>query len=580
VSRYAGAVLEQLNRVFSQGTIVGLTEGKLLERFVAEGDEASFAALVTRHGPMVLAVCRRILRDEHAVEDAFQATFLILVRRAGAIKNGELVGHWLHGVAHRVAVRARAQAAYRRVHETNGLDASELGGQCASDDVGRRDMRSILDEELARLTNSLRSPLVLCYLEGLTYDEAAAQLRWPVGTVRSRMTRARDLLRRRLGRRGFTTDGAVLSTALAHQPVPLALINSTVRASLAFATKQATAAGVASAAATALARGVLHTMMISKAKVLGTAALAGVLALGGVRTLARQFGATSAPEPAPAAPAANDRQTTLLRSVDRIDRLLEDDVRRNRDLQTELRALRNEIAALTSADPKPDGTGRSTTPPERTSVDARSTERAQNASDKPKPAGATLTGQEQGEKPGGPLAQGPVHYRNDQSLLIVSPLGDRVGLYNIQTHKTESLTLCDVAGKKRMVVPNFNMPIMALSIRGEQVSRIAVAINEHWYPQDLREPAKSAAPIIGNQMAAYVLGRYVYAFGAAGAPGWAVLELPKGSTPVVSVDSDGLRVSQGSHIYLFKNRSPKWTDIDANAILDAPPSKELEAGKK
>jgi DNA-directed RNA polymerase specialized sigma24 family protein len=118
VSRYAGAVLEQLSRVFNQGTVVGLTEGKLLERFVAAGDEAAFAALVARHGPMVLGVCRRILRDEHDVEDAFQATFLILVRRAGAIKNGELVGHWLHGVAHRVAVRSRVQAAYRAVRKS------------------------------------------------------------------------------------------------------------------------------------------------------------------------------------------------------------------------------------------------------------------------------------------------------------------------------------------------------------------------------------------------------------------------------------------------------------------------------
>ena len=129
MSRYAGAVLEQLNRVFNQGTVGGLTEGKLLDRFVAEGDEAAFAALVARHGPMVLGVCRRILRDEHEVEDAFQATFLVLVRRAGAIKDGELVGHWLHGVAHRVAVRARAQAAYRSVHETSGLEASPSSAQ-------------------------------------------------------------------------------------------------------------------------------------------------------------------------------------------------------------------------------------------------------------------------------------------------------------------------------------------------------------------------------------------------------------------------------------------------------------------
>ena len=236
MSRYAGAVLEQLSRVFNQGTVVGLTEGKLLERFVAVGDEAAFAALVARHG--------------------------------------------------------------------------------------------------------------LCYLEGLTHEEAAEQLRWPVGTVRSRMARARDLLRRRLVRRGFTTDGPALSTALARQVVPVTLIDSTIRGSFGFATKQATATSLASATATALATGVLHTMMISKFKVLGAATLAGVLAVGGARTLGRQFGApTPGMGPAPADSKPNDRQTVLLRSVDKIDGLLDDLERRNRDVQSELRALREEILA-------------------------------------------------------------------------------------------------------------------------------------------------------------------------------------------------------------------------------------------
>src|SRR5271154_5246916 len=122
VSRYAGAVLEQLNRVFNQGTASGLTEGKLLDRFVTEGDEAAFAALVARYGPMVLGVCRRILRNDQDIEDAFQATFLVLVRRAGAIRDGDLVSHGLHGVAHRVAVRARASAARRHLHEASGLN--------------------------------------------------------------------------------------------------------------------------------------------------------------------------------------------------------------------------------------------------------------------------------------------------------------------------------------------------------------------------------------------------------------------------------------------------------------------------
>jgi len=117
VSRYSGVILVQLDRVFNQGTVAGLDDDKLLKRFVVERDEMAFTALVARHGPMVLGVCRRILHDEHDVEDAFQATFLVLVSRAKAIRDGGLLGHWIYGVAHRVAVRARANAARRYVHE-------------------------------------------------------------------------------------------------------------------------------------------------------------------------------------------------------------------------------------------------------------------------------------------------------------------------------------------------------------------------------------------------------------------------------------------------------------------------------
>ena len=188
-----------MDRVFNQGTVTGLDDDKLLKRFVVERDEVAFAALVARHGPMVLGVCRRILHDEHDVEDAFQATFLVLVSRAKAIRDGDLLGHWIYGVAHRVAVRARANAARRYVHEQN-LTAARAGVEPPSRDGERRELRAVLDDELARLPEPLRAPLVLCHLEGLTHDEAARRLRWPVGTVRSRLARARDKLRRRLSR--------------------------------------------------------------------------------------------------------------------------------------------------------------------------------------------------------------------------------------------------------------------------------------------------------------------------------------------------------------------------------------------
>jgi RNA polymerase sigma-70 factor (ECF subfamily) len=156
-------MLGQLNQIFNRGTFVGLDDKNLLERFVVEGDDSAFAALVARHGPMVLGVCRRVLREEHDVEDAFQATFLVLVRRAGTIREASLLGHWIYGVAYRVAVRARANAVRRRGRERVGIEEAPVEVSTPVDDIEQRELRVVLDEELARLPDLLRAPMVLCY---------------------------------------------------------------------------------------------------------------------------------------------------------------------------------------------------------------------------------------------------------------------------------------------------------------------------------------------------------------------------------------------------------------------------------
>ena len=276
--RHEGAVLGGLDRILNRGTVADFGEGDLLEQFVANADEAAFEALVCRHGPMVLGVCRRVLRHEQDIEDAFQATFLVLVRRARSIRDRERVGQWLHGVAHRVAVRARANAARRRVREQTGIkiDSARV------DSPPLDDVAMILDNELLRLPESLRVPVVLCYLEGLTHDQAAQRLGWPVGTVRSRMSRARDLLQRRLTRRGVSVPGVALVPSVAPQDVSTALINTTLRVAQGTATEKT--------AAILLAQGVLNAMMISKLKILGTSLALGVFALGGMQTFAQRDG--------------------------------------------------------------------------------------------------------------------------------------------------------------------------------------------------------------------------------------------------------------------------------------------------
>jgi RNA polymerase sigma factor (sigma-70 family) len=257
---------------------LALPDDQLLERFVRLRDETAFEALLHRHGPLVFGVCRKLLYDVHDAEDAFQATFLVLARKAGSVAPRSLVGHWLYGVASRVAARAR-KTALRRARELSGADLSAVPGAAEEADS---DLAPLLHEEVRRLPNKYRLPVVLCYLEGKTNEEAAHQLQWPVGTVKGRLNRARALLRVRLTRRGLVLSAGWLTAALvpAASAVPAGLVEVTAKAGMCFAAGDAAAGGLASAQAVALTKGVLHTMFLSKLKivaalVLSVAVLAG-----------------------------------------------------------------------------------------------------------------------------------------------------------------------------------------------------------------------------------------------------------------------------------------------------------------
>jgi len=229
-----GAVLQQLRRAAARKQENELSDGQLLERFTQRRDESAFAALVWRHGPMVLGVCRGVLRQLHDVEDAFQATFLILSQKAGCIRCGESVGAWLHGVAYNIALKAKARAVRRVAGETPALpDRTQTD---PLDDLTVRELRQALHEELRQLPEKYRTPLILCYLEGKTQEEAARQLAWPPRRVRDRLQRGREQLRRRLHKRGLA-PAVMLGTALfvaedASAAVPAALAGATVRAAM------------------------------------------------------------------------------------------------------------------------------------------------------------------------------------------------------------------------------------------------------------------------------------------------------------------------------------------------------------
>jgi RNA polymerase sigma factor (sigma-70 family) len=266
-------LLDYLRRVLEEP----LGDADLLERFIGRRDETAFAALPKRHGPMVLGVCRRILGNPHDAEDAFQATFLVLARRASSVRPRETVGNWLYGVAFRTALQARAKIKRRSAHEKQVHEMPEPEQRQTS---CCNDVLSLLDRELHRLPDMYRLPVVLCDLEGRSRKEVARQLAIPEGTLSSRLATAHKKLAWRLTGYGLSVSGASLAMLMAENAasacVPASLLVATTKAALLLTLGQA--AGV-SATVISLAEGVLRTMFIAKLKT-ATVLLCGVAVLG------------------------------------------------------------------------------------------------------------------------------------------------------------------------------------------------------------------------------------------------------------------------------------------------------------
>ncbi len=599
MNSYAGAVLDQLDRLFNRGTVASLGEGALLERYVTDGDEAAFAALVARHGPMVLGICRRVLRDERDVEDAFQATFLVLVRRAGAIRDGDLIGRWLHGVAHRVAVRARAHSARRFVHEQSVAEPIEgEHGVPASADAERRELAAIVDEEVTRLPSTLRAPVVLCYLEGMSHDEAASRLRWPVGTVRSRMSRARDVLRHRLARRGITVDGAAIVASLARLPVSPEWIDTTVRGSLNFATHPATtAANIASARSVALARRVLQTMTIAKLSYLGATGIAIALALGGARTLAFQgHGAAKAIGSDAAAARKSERPATESSKSVTADPRTDDEriAAEIAAMQLRIDQLTTEIASL-----------RDRLVLRRDRLDAIRRERqpagARPASTPPPTAAKKNRGATDSERPQYIyLAQGGQEGR----IIVVSPDGSRIATHDPKTGKSTPLNLPAVKGVRREVIFQQDSPrtqafqqdsprtqawqrtqqpfpthvkytyhprFFALDLdRDNKVTRVAAftVVDGAWIGQDVPEPVdRSSVKVFMGHV--FGIGHRIYALSET-AKRWGALDLPPATDAAPYYLFGALMIEKEGRLYRFDDQAGTWNDLYDQAFGAEP----------
>src|SRR5262245_55356068 len=260
-SQPVGGVLHYLRHLEMTKACTEQDDGQLLQQFVGRREETAFAALLQRHGPLVFAVCRQLLHDPHDAEDVFQATFLVLARKAASIRRHESLAAWLHRVAVNLARTARTSAAKRQRHERQ---AGVMAQESSPDEVLLSDWQPILHEEVDRLPQKYRLPVVLCYFEGKSHDEAAHQLGWPLGTVKGRLARARQLLRTRLARRGLALTVAGITAALAQGAgavtVPPALFAPTLRAALSFAAGGPPPGASVSAHALALARGAVQGM--------------------------------------------------------------------------------------------------------------------------------------------------------------------------------------------------------------------------------------------------------------------------------------------------------------------------------
>jgi RNA polymerase sigma factor (sigma-70 family) len=269
-----GGMLRHIRRLAVAADLGEVSDAELLEHFTARRDEAAFAALVRRHGPMVLSVCRRVLHHEADAEDAFQATFLILVRKAAGIARPAALGCWLHEVALRTARRARARSATRRRHERQVPQMPQHDFVAA---VAWRDLQPILDEEVSRLPAKYREPFVLCCLQGRTCAQAAVQLGCPRGTVWRRLASARELLRARLTRRGLALPAGVLAAALTQGQAPAAVSARLVAATTGAAVPAPVAALVRSglgATASAKAKALLGVVLVVGAAWAGAGLLA------------------------------------------------------------------------------------------------------------------------------------------------------------------------------------------------------------------------------------------------------------------------------------------------------------------
>jgi len=576
------ALLRHTRTLFVEGTLSGLTDAELLERFVeqrGERGELAFTVLLERHARMVLTVCRRVLNNPHDVQDAFQATFLVLVRNARSIRNRQSAAGWLQSVAYRVACSARSAASRRRFHERRYAEQSERGLECAIHQDA--DLKGVLDQELSLLPERQRAVLVLCDLEGLTYDQAAQALGWPMGTVKSRLVRGRERLRSRLIRRGVTallaTAGELWSRNSASAKVPSVLLHSTASAAM--------SAGLSRSAVTAISPSVFKlmeaamvSMLLTKAKlslaaiVIASCLVAPTAFLVGPgfsaaaqetrdaknlpgskgRTETSQFSRLPLPTSVTTADFGqlvsenehSDQPSAQALTLAELKDKLARTTTQNEVLSAEVLRLRNVLSfyhdavRVSSADRAARGVGGKEKP-----IDAKEpvaappqsvTSGAEHGTDPTHQAPRTQTPASQAKSPGStPSPRHEPFLRSGGLIFAASPSGNKVVAHSPLSQK-EQVILLNATRENLLEVSFISFKeVVGLNLKGKRITRTAVYDHRAgaWIPLDLSEP-------VSGELEAWVQG------------------------------SGTLIYDAGRHHYTYSTQTGKWDHFDPGTITD------------
>jgi len=513
------APIRELGTLFNEGAVGMLSDGRLLDRFVERREASAFEAIVERYGPLVWGVCRRVLRDHHDAEDAFQATFLVLARRAASVMPREKLGNWLYGVAFQTAMKAMATRAKRRVRERHVWD---LPDPEAVPDEHADELLSRLDQELARLPQKYRMPIILCELQGNTHRQAAEQLGWPVGTVSGRLSRARALLASRLSRRDAPLTMGVLGVLLAHDMaragVPPELMRSTARAASLSTAGKAVTAGVVSARVAALTGEVMKTMLINKLT-LTTATILVAVALAA--------GGTSLTYRAHAGEPANQKQDAA-----------KDDQSKPAEAPKADRPKSTEAATPKDEQPKPTDTPKDDQPK---SADAPTPKDDQpKSADIPKedvPRAKDMEPAQGGEANSSPLTEEGWQSRQRKVecgayTFTTLRTGKAALAYNASTREVKAVRLHSMKDESLWVTPvvvgSANKELVALGVKGTRITRVALfnLKSGKWTPLDLDQPVNGAVwPMsFGPDTVAYEVGDVLYLYNPK-RDGWDRLDL-------------------------------------------------------